>query len=97
MEISTSDRIRSGIDLRIMMLKELWERFQTSQDELARNFQEIELSKEQLEKTVVSLRKAKEQERRLVELGYAVAEFGHEIGNANGSILSFSNLVLIKS
>ena len=94
LEISTSDRIRSGIDLRIMMLKELWDRFQTSQDELARNFQEIELSKEQLEKTVVSLKKAKEQERRLVELGYAVAEFGHDIGNANGSILSFSTLVL---
>jgi len=94
LEISRSDRIRSGIDLRIMMLKELWDRFQKSQDELARNFQEIELSKEQLEKTVASLKKAKEQERRLVELGYAVAEFGHDIGNANGSILSFSTLVL---
>ena len=27
-------------------------------------------------------------------MGYAVAEFGHDIGNANGSILSFSTLVL---
>ena len=63
LEISTSDRIRSGIDLRIMMLKELWDRFQTSQDELARNFQEIELSKEQLEKNRGFLEKAKKNRK----------------------------------
>ena len=56
LEIKASERIRSGIDLRIMMLKELWDRFQKSQDELAHNFQEIELSKEELEKTVASLK-----------------------------------------
>ncbi len=85
---------RTGIELRIMTLKELWTRFQKNHEDLGRNVKELETSKEILEQTVDYLKRAKEQEQRLVELGYAIAEFGHDIGNANGSILSFSTLVL---
>ena len=35
---------------------------------------------------MVDLQVAKEKERRLIDLGNTVAEFGHDIRNANGSI-----------
>lgn len=55
---------------------------------------ELEEINFKLENTIHDLEKAKQQEQRLVELGYALAEFGHDIGNANGSILSFVGLLL---
>ena len=94
LEIPSKTEIRTGMELRVMMLRELWNRFQKTQEALALNLTELENSKVQLEQTVDSLKRAKAHERRLVELGYAVAEFGHDIGNANGSILSFCTLVL---
>ena len=61
-------------------------KFQNVQVELTENVEALEQSKQQLENTIEDLRKAKQQEQRLIELGYAVAEFGHDIGNANGSL-----------
>ena len=94
LEIPSKTEVRTGMELRVMMLRELWNRFQKTQEALALNLTELENSKVQLEQTVDSLKRAKAHEQRLVELGYAVAEFGHDIGNANGSILSFCTLVL---
>ncbi|SVD77662.1 uncharacterized protein METZ01_LOCUS430516, partial [marine metagenome] len=94
LEIPSKIEVRTGMELRVMMLRELWNRFQKTQEALALNLTELENSKVQLEQTVDSLKRAKAHEQRLVELGYAVAEFGHDIGNANGSILSFCTLVL---
>jgi signal transduction histidine kinase len=56
--------------------------------------EELEDSKQQLEQTVTDLQLAKKKERRLVELGNTVAEFGHDIRNANGSISSFATLLI---
>jgi signal transduction histidine kinase len=44
--------------------------------------------------TATDLQLAKKKERRLVELGNTVAEFGHDIRNANGSISSFATLLI---
>jgi signal transduction histidine kinase len=85
---------RTLIGQRIGVLEELWTRFQSMQDELAQNVEELEDSKEQLEQTVTDLQLAKKKERRLVELGNTVAEFGHDIRNANGSISSFATLLI---
>jgi len=79
---------------RIGVLEELWTRFQSMQDQLSQNVDELEDSKIQLEKTVADLQLAKKKERRLVELGNTVAEFGHDIRNANGSISSFATLLI---
>jgi len=79
---------------RIGVLEELWKRFQSMQNELSQNVLELENSKKQLEKTVNDLQLAKKKERRLVELGNTVAEFGHDIRNANGSISSFTTLLI---
>jgi len=89
----TSDG-RTLIGQRIAVLEELWTRFQSMQEELAQNVEELEDSKQKLEQTVTDLQVAKQKERRLVELGNTVAEFGHDIRNANGSISSFANLLL---
>ncbi len=89
----TSDG-RTLIGQRIAVLEELWTRFQSMQEELAQNVDELEDSKQKLEQTVTDLQVAKQKERRLVELGNTVAEFGHDIRNANGSISSFANLLL---
>ncbi len=85
---------RTIIGHRIGVLEELWKRFQSMQDELSKNVIELEDSKKQLEKTVSDLQLAKQKERRLVELGNTVAEFGHDIRNANGSISSFATLLI---
>ena len=85
---------RTLIGQRIGVLEELWTRFQSMQDELAQNVEELEDSKQKLEQTVTDLQVAKQKERRLIELGNTVAEFGHDIRNANGSISSFANLLL---
>ena len=85
---------RTMIGQRIAVLEELWKRFQSIQEELAQNVEELENSKQQLEQTVTDLQLAKMKERRLVELGNTVAEFGHDIRNANGSISSFATLLL---
>ncbi len=82
------------IGQRIAVLEDLWTRFQSMQDELAHNVEELEDSKQQLEQTVSDLQVAKEKERRLIDLGNTVAEFGHDIRNANGSISSFATLLL---
>ncbi|MGA1599831.1 MAG: sensor histidine kinase [bacterium] len=94
MDLERRTMPRSDLELRVEVLQELWERFQSMQGELAANVRELEQSKRKLEDTVEDLHKAQQQERRLVELGYAVAEFGHDIGNANGSIMSFTSLLL---
>ena len=85
---------RSDIEWRVGILQEVWPRFQSMQKQLSQHVRELGDSKQELETTVTNLQQAKEQERRFVELGYAVAEFGHDIGNANGSILTFSSLLL---
>ena len=85
---------RTIIGHRIGVLEELWKRFQSMQEELSENVLELEDSKRQLEKTVTDLQLAKKKERRLVELGNTVAEFGHDIRNANGSISSFATLLI---
>ncbi len=85
---------RTMISHRIGVLEELWKRFQSMQGELSQNVLELENSKKQLEKTVNDLQLAKKKERRLVELGNTVAEFGHDIRNANGSISSFATLLI---
>ncbi len=85
---------RTTLERRVDVLQELWGRFQSMQSELAHNVRELEQSKLQLESTVEDLHQAQKQERRLVELGYAVAEFGHDIGNTNGSIMTFTTLLL---
>ncbi|MEC9012320.1 MAG: HAMP domain-containing sensor histidine kinase [SAR324 cluster bacterium] len=82
------------IGQRIGVLEELWTRFQSMQDELSQNVEELEDSKQQLEQTVTDLKLAKKKEHRLVELGNTVAEFGHDIRNANGSISSFATLLI---
>ena len=79
---------------RMAVLEDLWTRFQSMQSELAQNVEELEDSKHKLEKTVSDLQLAKEKERRLIDLGNTVAEFGHDIRNANGSISSFATLLL---
>ena len=82
------------IGQRMAVLEDLWTRFQSMQEELAQNVEELEDSKQKLEKTVADLQVAKEKERRLIDLGNTVAEFGHDIRNANGSISSFTTLLL---
>ena len=82
------------IGQRMAVLEDLWTRFQSMQDELAQNVEELEDSKQKLEMTVLDLQVAKEKERRLIDLGNTVAEFGHDIRNANGSISSFATLLL---
>ncbi len=82
------------INQRMAVLEDLWTRFQSMQEELAQNVEELEDSKQKLEKTVADLQVAKEKERRLIDLGNTVAEFGHDIRNANGSISSFATLLL---
>jgi signal transduction histidine kinase len=84
----------TDLELRVAVLQDLWSKFQNMQSQLTDNVQELEESKQQLEQTIEDLRKAKEQERRLIELGYAVAEFGHDIGNANGTISTYATLML---
>ena len=91
---SESFDARTMIGQRIAVLEELWTRFQSMQEELSKNVVELEDSKQKLEKTVNDLQLAKKKERRLVELGNTVAEFGHDIRNANGSISSFATLLL---
>ncbi len=85
---------QTKIGQRMAVLEDLWTRFQSMQDELAQNVEELEDSKQKLEKTVLDLQVAKEKERRLIDLGNTVAEFGHDIRNANGSISSFATLLL---
>ena len=82
------------LERRVSVLQDLWIKFQSIQNQLAYKVIELEESKTILEKTIHDLELAKEQERRLVELGYALAEFGHDIGNANGSIMTFVTLLL---
>jgi len=82
------------IGQRMAVLEDLWTRFQSMQEELSQNVEELEDSKQKLEKTVADLQLAKEKERRLIDLGNTVAEFGHDIRNANGSISSFATLLL---
>ena len=94
MEFPTTSRRPNELELRVAVLQDLWMKFQNVQVELTENVEALEQSKQQLENTIEDLRKAKQQEQRLIELGYAVAEFGHDIGNANGSIMSYSSLVL---
>ena len=91
---SKKSSARTMIGHRIEVLEELWTRFQSMQDELSQNVEELEYSKKKLEKTVADLQLAKKKERRLVELGNTVAEFGHDIRNANGSISSFATLLI---
>ncbi len=94
MNLEGRNQPRTTLERRVDVLQELWGRFQSMQSELAHNVRELEESKQQLESTVEDLHQAQKQERRLVELGYAVAEFGHDIGNTNGSIMSFTSLLL---
>ena len=95
-ELYTSDNSinQTMIGQRMAVLEDLWTRFQSMQDELAQNVEELEDSKQKLEKTVLDLQVAKKKERRLIDLGNTVAEFGHDIRNANGSISSFATLLL---
>ncbi len=96
------------LERRVTILEDLWSRFQFMQGQLSHKVDELEqskreleqsnnllaASKQELEKTIHDLEMAKEQERRLIELGHALAEFGHDIGNANGAIMSFVELIL---
>ena len=95
-ELYTQDNSNNQtmIGQRMAVLEDLWTRFQSMQEELAKNVEELEDSKHKLEKTVADLQVAKEKERRLIDLGNTVAEFGHDIRNANGSISSFATLLL---
>ncbi len=95
-ELYTSDNSNNQtmIGQRMAVLEDLWTRFQSMQEELAQNVEELEDSKQKLEKIVLDLQVAKEKERRLIDLGNTVAEFGHDIRNANGSISSFATLLL---
>ncbi len=95
-ELYTTDNSinQTMIGQRMAVLEDLWTRFQSMQDELAQNVEELEDSKQKLEKTVLDLQVAKKKERRLIDLGNTVAEFGHDIRNANGSISSFATLLL---
>ena len=52
------------IGQRMAVLEDLWTRFQSMQEELAQNVEELEDSKQKLEKTVLDLQVAKEKERR---------------------------------
>lgn len=87
-------RKQSALERRVEILEDLWERFQSIQWQLADKVEALKKSEAEKEKTIEKLERAKEQERRLVELGYAVAEFGHDIGNANGAVITFSELLL---
>ncbi|MGK5091569.1 HAMP domain-containing sensor histidine kinase [Deltaproteobacteria bacterium TL4] len=89
-----TQKYQTDLERRVAILRELWIKFQSTQDQLATKVRELEESKAQLEKTIHDLELAKEQEQRLVELGYALAEFGHDIGNANGSIMTYITLIL---
>lgn len=85
---------QSPLERRVEILEDLWSRFQSIQEQLADKVEELKQSEAEKEKTIEELERAKEQERRLVELGYAVAEFGHDIGNANGAVITFSELLI---
>ncbi len=85
---------QSPLERRIEILEDLWSRFQSIQEQLADKVEALKQSEAEKEKTIEALERAKEQERRLVELGHALAEFGHDIGNANGAIGSFVGLLL---
>ncbi|MBF0350220.1 MAG: HAMP domain-containing histidine kinase [SAR324 cluster bacterium] len=85
---------QTGLERRVSVLHDLWGKFQTVQEQLAGKVDELEESKQTLEQTIRDLELAKEQEKRLVELGYALAEFGHDIGNANGSVVTYVGLIL---
>ena len=87
-------RKQSPLERRVEILEDLWERFQSIQLQLADKVSALKQSESEKEKTIEELERAKEQERRLVEVGYAVAEFGHDIGNANGAVITFSELLL---
>ncbi len=82
------------IERRVEILEDLWSRFQSIQDQLEDNIEALKKSEAEKERTIHELERAKKQERRLVELGHALAEFGHDIGNANGAIISFVSLLL---
>ncbi len=91
---------QSRLERRVEILESLWKQFQSIQNQLTEKqtqltekIKELELSEKAKEKTIRELEIAKEQEQRLAELGYALAEFGHDIGNANGAILSFVTLL----
>lgn len=85
---------QSQLERRIDILEDLWTRFQHVQQQLADKVEALKRSEKEKEATIAQLELAKEQERRLAELGHALAEFGHDIGNANGAITSFVSLLL---
>ncbi len=85
---------QSPLERRIEILEDLWSRFFSIQEQLADKVEALKQSETEKEKTIEALERAKEQERRLVELGHALAEFGHDIGNANGAVTSFVGLLL---
>lgn len=93
LNLPSSLRGQAPIERRVAILDDLWLRFQSTQGQLSHKVSELQQSKTILEKTIDDLERAKAQERRLVELGYALAEFGHDIRNANGAILSFVTLM----
>ena len=59
---------RTLIGQRIAVLEELWTRFQSMQEELAQNVEELEDSKQKLEQTVTDLQVAKKKELRWLNL-----------------------------
>lgn len=85
---------QSPLSRRVDILEDLWSRFQSVQYQLKDNVEALRRSEKEKEATIQELERAKVQERRLVELGHALAEFGHDIGNANGAIMSFVSLIL---
>ncbi|MBF0279844.1 MAG: HAMP domain-containing histidine kinase [SAR324 cluster bacterium] len=85
---------QSPIERRVEILEDLWSRFQSIQLQLEDNIEALKKSEAEKENTIQALERAKVQERRLVELGHALAEFGHDIGNANGAIGTFVTLLL---
>jgi len=85
---------QNTLERRVDILEDLWDRFQATQRQLADKVDELRQSEKEKETTIQELERAKVQEKRLVELGYALAEFGHDIGNANGAVLSFVTLLL---
>ncbi|MBF0288525.1 MAG: HAMP domain-containing histidine kinase [SAR324 cluster bacterium] len=96
----TELRHQSRLERRVEILESLWKQFQSIQSQLTDKqaqltdkIHELELSEKAKEKTIRELEIAQEQEQRLAELGVALAEFGHDIGNANGAILSFVDLL----
>ena len=94
MQFPQSIQKQNPLERRVSILEELWTQFRAMQEQLEEQVEELEYSKQTLEQTIQDLEKAKEHERRLVEVGKAVAELEHDIGNTNGAILLRCDLLL---